>query len=46
MKRKYRDALNIGWDTIKFLEENIAEQSDINCSKMFLDRSPRVKEMK
>ena len=34
-------------DTIKFLEENIGRTlSDINCSNVFFDLSPRIMEIK
>ena len=35
--------LNIRYDTIKFLEENIGEAfSDINCSNVFLGKPPKA----
>ena len=39
--------LNVRLDTIKLLEENIGRTlSDISCSKIFFDSSPRVMEIK
>jgi len=39
--------LNVRLDTIKLLEENIGKTHfDINCSYIFLDLSPRVREIK
>ena len=39
--------LNVRLDTIKLLEENIGRTlSDISCSKIFFDPSPRVMEIK
>ena len=39
--------LNVRWDTIKFLEENIGRTPfDINHSKIFFDPPPRVMEIK
>ena len=43
---KYFKDLNIRHDTIKLLEENIDKTfSDINHSNMFLDQSPKAKEI-
>ena len=39
--------LNISCDTIKVLEENIGRKiSDIPCSNIFMDMSPRAREIK
>ena len=39
--------LKVRHDTIKLLEENIGKTfSDINCSNIFLDQSPKAKEIK
>ena len=39
--------LNIGHDTIKFLEENISKTfSDINRTNVFLSQSPKAIEIK
>ena len=39
--------LNVRLDTIKLLEEDIGKTHfDINCSYIFLDLSPRVREIK
>ena len=39
--------LNISPDTIKVLEENIGRKiSDISCSNIFADISPRAREIK
>ena len=39
--------LNVRPDTIKLLEENIGRTLfDINCSNIFLDLSPKAKEIK
>ena len=39
--------LNVRYDTIKLLEENIGRTlSDINCTNIFLDPSPKAKETK
>ena len=43
---KWIKDLPIRSDAIKLLEENIAEHSDINCSNMFWDLSPKTKEIK
>ena len=44
---KWFKDLNVRYDTIKFLEENIGETFfDINCSTIFLDQSPKAKEIK
>ena len=44
--KQFKD-LNIRHDTIKLLEENIDKTfSDINHSNMFLDQSPKAKEIK
>ena len=44
---KWPKDLNIRHDTLKLLEENINKTcSDINCSNIFLDQLPKVKEMK
>ena len=42
---KWIKDLNVRWNTIKLLEENIGTTLfDINCSKIFFDLSPKVKE--
>ena len=39
--------LNISHDTIKVLEENIGRKiSDIPCSNIFIDMSPRARDIK
>ena len=39
--------LNINHNTIKFLEENIGRKiSDIPCSNIFTDMSPRARDIK
>ena len=39
--------LNIKYDTIKLLEENIGKTfSDINCANVFLGKSPKAMEIK
>ena len=39
--------LNISCDTIKVLEENIGRKiSDISCSSIFTDMSPRARDIK
>ena len=44
---KWFKDLNIRHDTTKFLEENIGKTfSDINGSNIFLDQSPKAKEIK
>jgi len=44
---KWIKDLNVRWDTIKLLEENIGRTLlDINCTNIFLDPSPRVTEIK
>ena len=44
---KWIKDLNVRLDTIKLLEENIGRTHfDINCSYVFLDLSPRVREIK
>ena len=44
---KWIKDLNVRLDTIKLLEENIGRTLfDINCSNIFLDLSPKVKEIK
>ena len=44
---KWIKDLNVRPDTIKLLEENISRTlSDINCSNIFFDPSPRVLEIK
>ena len=42
---KWIKDLNVRLDTIKLLEEN-RQNTDINCSNIFLDPSPRVMEIK
>ena len=44
---KWLKNLNIGQDTIKLLEENIATtSSDINCTNVFSGQSPKATEIK
>ena len=44
---KWIQDLNVRHDTTKFLEENIGKTfSDINGSNIFLDQSPKAKEIK
>ena len=44
---KWIKDLNVRPATIKLLEENIGRTlSDINCNSIFLNPSPRVKEIK
>ena len=44
---KWIKDLNVRWDIIKLLEENIGRTLlDINCTNIFLDPSPRVTEIK
>ena len=44
---KWIKDLNVRPDTIKLLEENIGRTLfDINCSNIFLDPSPKAKEIK
>ena len=44
---KWIKDLNVRPDTIKLLEEDIGKTHfDINCSYIFLDLSPRVREIK
>ena len=44
---KWLKDLNIIYDTIKFLEESIVKTfSDINCTNVFLDQSPKAREIK
>ena len=44
---KWLKDLNIRHDTINFLEVNIGKIfSDINCNHVFLDQSPKAKEIK
>ena len=44
---KWIEDLNVRPDTIKLLEENIGRTlSDINCSSIFFDPSPRVMKIK
>ena len=47
IKSKLLKDLKIRQDIMKFLEENIGKTfSDINHSKIFLDQSPKAKEIK
>ena len=44
---KWLKDLNIRYDTIKLLEENVGKTfSDINRRNIFLDKSPKTKEIK
>ena len=44
---KWFEDLNVRHDTIKFLEENTGEIFfNVNCSNIFLDHSPKAKEIK
>ena len=44
--KQFKD-INIRYDTIKILEENIGKTfSDINHSNIFLDQSPKTREIK
>ena len=44
---KWIKDLDVRWDTIKFLKENISRTLfDINCSKIFLHPTPRVMKIK
>ena len=44
---KWLKDLNIRYNTIKLLEENTGKTfSDINCTNVFLDQSPKAIEMK
>ena len=44
---KWIKDLNVSHDTIKILEENISRKiSDIPCSNIFTDMSPRVRDIK
>ena len=43
---KWIKDLNVGPETIKFLEENIGRTLDINQSKILYDPPPRVMEIK
>ena len=44
---KWFKDLNIRHDIIKLLKENIGKTfSDINCSNIFVDQSPKAKEIK
>ena len=44
---KWLKDLNIRHDTIKLLEESISKTfSDINCTNVFLDQSPKAIEIK
>ena len=44
---KWLKDLNIRYNTIKFLEENIGKTfSDINCTNVLLGQSPKAKEIK
>ena len=46
-KLKMDKDLNISHDTIQFLEENIGRKiSDIPCSNIFTDMSPRARDIK
>ena len=47
MNSKYLKELNIRHDTIKLLEENIGKTfSNLNLTNVFLDQSPKTKEIK
>ena len=47
MNSRYIKDLNIGQDAIKVLEENIGRKvSDIPCSIIFTDISPRARDIK
>ena len=47
MNSKWLKELNLRQDSIKLPEENIGKTfSDINCTNIFLDQSPRVTEIK
>ena len=44
---KWLKDLNIRYDTIKLLEKNTGKTfSDISCSNIFLDKTPKAKEIK
>ena len=44
---KWSKDLNVRPHTIKLLEQNIGKTfSDINCSNIFLDQSPKAEEIK
>ena len=44
---KWIKDLNIRPETVKLLKESMSEALvDINCSNIFLDQSPKAKEMK
>ena len=47
MNSKWIKDLNVRLNTVKLMEENIGRTlSDINCSNIFFDPSPRVVEIK